>query len=435
MPGVRRALGQRTRLSVADQAVSSLSNIALTVVVARAVAPDDFGRYVLVLATYQLLLAVNQALVSEPFLVLTRSDDGSRAEPGALGAAVGVGVLSGVVLASIGLVSAAPALVALAVLMPGLLWQDTLRFVAFGRRRPEVALASDTAWSLGQLAVTLVVLSHAHDVTALVVAWAAPGVASGLLPAVLLGVWPHARAVPAWVRASRHLAARFLGEVAATVGVFQVALYVVGWWVGLAAAGALRLAQTLFGPVNVAIAAARAAVLPELTRSLRDPRRVARLRTRVSAALAGFALLWSTALLAVPDADGARLFGATWLGLTGVLWIVALQKVLDAVGIGPFLVLRARRRATLTLGVRVVAGLLTLVSLLLLVPARGLAGAATALVLGSAVCCATWWGCTMRSATGAPLRAQADTGPEVEAELDPVDEFAVEARVGQEAQS
>jgi O-antigen/teichoic acid export membrane protein len=396
MPAVRRALGQRTRLSVADQAVSSLSNIALTVVVARAVAPADFGRYVLVLATYQLLVAVNQALVSEPFLVLMRSDDGSGAEPGALGAAVGVGVVSGAVIGSIAVISSAPALLALAFAMPGLLWQDTLRFVAFGRRRPEIALVSDTAWSLGQLVVTFFVLSRGHDVTALVVAWAVPGVASAAPAALMLGAWPRARAVPEWVRSSRGLAARFLGEVVATVGVFQVTLYAVGWWVGLAGAGALRLAQTLFGPVNVAMAAARASVLPELTRSIRDTRQVARLRNIVSAALAGFAALWTTGLLLVPVPDGVHLFGETWLGVTGVLWIVGLQKVLDAGGMGAFLVLRARRLATLTLKVRAVAGALTLAALPLFVHGFGLNGAASALVLGSAVCSAAWWASTTR---------------------------------------
>jgi len=386
-----RALGVRTGLAVTDQAVSSLSNIALTVVVARAVAPDDFGRYVLVIATFQFVVAVCQAVVSEPFLVLCGGAPDRRSEGGALGTAVLIGSLAAGVLVAVGLLTSATAVVALGLAMPGLLLQDTLRFVAFGQRRPGVALTSDSIWSAGQVLATLWVLAHQGTVAGLVLAWAVPGVASGLCAASILRVWPSLGQVPAWARRSLPFAWRYLGEVMATVGVFQIALYLVGWMVGLAAAGWLRLAQTLFGPVHVAVSAARAAMLPEMVRSLDRPARLAGLRNITAATLIVFTVLWTAGLMVLPRHVGVAAVGVAWLGVAQILGLVGVQKILDASGAGPFLALRALRQARLTLRVRALSGVATLVALPPLTYTWGVRGALVALAFGSGLSCAAWW--------------------------------------------
>ena len=267
--------------------------------------------------------------------------------------------------------------------MPGLLLQDTLRFVAFGQRRPGVALTSDSIWSAGQVLATLWVLAHQGTVAGLVLAWAVPGVASGLCAASILRVWPSLGQVPAWARRSLPFAWRYLGEVMATVGVFQIALYLVGWMVGLAAAGWLRLAQTLFGPVHVAVSAARAAMLPEMVRSLDRPARLAGLRNITAATLIVFTVLWTAGLMVLPRHVGVVAVGVAWLGVAQILGLVGVQKILDASGAGPFLALRALRQARLTLRVRALSGVATLVALPPLTYTWGVRGALVALAFGS----------------------------------------------------
>src|SRR5438128_2307364 len=67
----RRSTRMKSRLvlGLSDQAISSLQNFAVLVVVARTVNPHDFGVFTVAWSTLILGIGLSQALVSEPLLL------------------------------------------------------------------------------------------------------------------------------------------------------------------------------------------------------------------------------------------------------------------------------------------------------------------------------------------------------------------------------
>jgi len=158
-----RAAARRAAWGVADQAVSSLTNFAVLVVAARALDLEEFGALALALAAYSVALGVTRALSGEPLTVCYSATSVERTASearGALATAGAAGVLCGVVFALVGAVlggSVGTALLVLAVVVPGLVIQDTWRFVFFAMGRARAACVNDTVW-LVVLGILLVVV-------------------------------------------------------------------------------------------------------------------------------------------------------------------------------------------------------------------------------------------------------------------------------------
>ncbi|HEY9474585.1 MAG TPA: glycosyltransferase [Mycobacteriales bacterium] len=387
----RRSLRGRAGLVVADQGVSSLGNVALTLVVAHSVPLVGFGRYALVLAAYQILATMAQALVGEPLLVLSGRIS-SAAVGGAVATSLTLGALAGLAIALACVILPSAPLLALAVLLPGLLLQDCLRHVAFSRNRAHLALASDTVWTVTQLVATVAVIRSGHtNVRDLVLAWGAPAWLAAVVLAVPLATVPRFREIPTWTHVSRRLTRRYIGEAAASVGTVQVTLYLTGALAGPAAAGQLRLVQALFGPLHVVATGMRAFGVPEVARRIaeqRDSRSVVR---TCALLLGGLATLWTAALGFAPAGLGAMLAGPAWPMLAGVIWTLGAQKVLESLGTAPFIVHRARQRATWTLVVRLLSTVVTLTTVSMLVGRMGADGAAVGMLAGSALAVTCWW--------------------------------------------
>ena len=70
-----RAGASRLAWTVGDQVLSSGTNFALGIVIARMVSLREFGVFTLVYATYQIALGIARALVSEPLVVRFSLDD------------------------------------------------------------------------------------------------------------------------------------------------------------------------------------------------------------------------------------------------------------------------------------------------------------------------------------------------------------------------
>lgn len=375
---------RRAGLAVADQAVSSLGNIVLTLIVAHALAPAEFGAYALVVATYQIATTLGQALVGEPLLVLAGRTD-RRDVRGALALSTLLGVASGLVLVVAWLIIGDyPALLALAALMPGLLLQDALRFAAFAVRRPQLALWSDLVWTLGQFGATAAVLAGTPTVTLLILAWGLPALPGALVAAVALVTWPQLSALREWHARSRHLTRQYVAEAATNLGSFQAVLYLTGALAGLAPAGQLRLVQVLFGPVHISVNGARAFGIPEISRRIAGGRPYNGLVLVITGVLGLLSALWTVAL-GLADKPAAALIGAGWVATGGLIWVQGLQKTLECAATGPFLVHRAKERARWTFHVRAVSTGVTLAATLPLAPLAGATGASWAMVAGSAI--------------------------------------------------
>src|SRR5947209_7999458 len=153
----RRALSRRAGWGFIDQALSSLTNFGLSILVAATVSAEQFGTFALIWGAYSAILGVSAGLTSAPLTVRFSAAAGDRlaqAERASLGAALGLGLLGSVGFYVAALVAggkAAGALLAMGVVLPGLLTQDTWRYVFVTRGRPILAAANDGCWALFQI--------------------------------------------------------------------------------------------------------------------------------------------------------------------------------------------------------------------------------------------------------------------------------------------
>ena len=292
-----RQVALRAGWGVADQALSSIVNLAVGVLVARTVDPASFGAFGLVFSTYLIVLGVCRALVAEPLVVRfsAREDEEWRyATRAATGSALALGIVAGAGCALVGFASGGVfgrALLALGAVLPGLLLQDTWRYAFFAAGRGRQAFVNDLA-AAGALPALAALAETTHAVGLFVLAWGAAGACGALVGALQARLAPAPIAGPSWIRSQRDLALPYLGEFAA-LGAGEAALFGVAGLAGLAAAGALRAGQILVGPLRVLFLGVRLAAVPEGVRLLRDPRSSPRAAAlRLSAGLAGVALAW-----------------------------------------------------------------------------------------------------------------------------------------------
>src|SRR4029079_10777536 len=126
-----------------------------------------------------------------------------RAEIGRVtGFVLPVSVMVGLLMALIGVAvsgSVAASLLALAVVIPALLLQDTCRMAMFTIGKPAWAAVIDAAWIVAQRALISVLLFSCHDqVWPLILAWGAAAGLSAVLGMMLLRVRPSIREAIVW---------------------------------------------------------------------------------------------------------------------------------------------------------------------------------------------------------------------------------------------
>jgi len=330
----RRGMGARAGWVVASQALSSGSNFLLTAIVLAVAPRDEFATFSLCMTTALLLVQVSRSVVSVP--VMLSADDGRRRdEDDALGASVLLGSASAVLIvvasSTLGARLAGgtgPFLVLAAGIVP-LLVQDGLRHVAFARARPRLAVWSDGAWVLLQVAGLLVAVRAGWtSATLLLGIWAVAGAVAACVLAVLLRCSPSPTAAVPWLRARWPLARRLGSELAATTGGYYLLLYGLAVVAGLGELGRFRAAQTLFGPMSVLLLGGVTFGISETSGVRHDARRLRRLAVAVSTALAAGSLLTGAVVVATLPWFGPALFPEAWAA------VLPLVPVLAAYGAG-----------------------------------------------------------------------------------------------------
>lgn len=386
--------------TLADQALSSVSNVLAVVLVARSLGATDFGRFTLGYGVLTLVLALCRAYFGTR-VSLVADPRAARELTGDLVAALVLltPLLSCAVLVASALTSGtgSPAiLLAIAGATPVVCAQDVLRFGAVSSGRPWAALASDATWVALML---MPVLPGMHLPASLVLWWWWAAAAVALLVALTTsGVRPRWRGGVAQVR-GRHPVGESLtvGSIVTTLATFWV-LFLVSRVIDPSAAGSLRGASTAMGPVNVLLAFTAIGLTPALVARTRQSD--LRFCAGTSAALVGVTLLWGTVLLAVPPGIGGAAFGDSWPGIRAVLpWTVAEYAFL-ALAAGTVLGLKVRHLPAQIMrgrgagaGVTVLAG--SAAAVLLVDPGA----VAAALVLAALAAAAMGWGQLLRSVT------------------------------------
>jgi O-antigen/teichoic acid export membrane protein len=301
-----------------DQLLSSLSNVLAVVLVGRSSTADEFGRFALAYAVLTVMVGLGRAYLGNR-VSLSSSDEAARtatavAAGGLVALAPAVCVVVWVVARVSGGTGMLVVLVGLAA--PVVCLQDLLRFGAVASRRPKVAVVSDAVWTA---CVALPLLAGVRPgAVAAVTIWAVSAVIATLVALVLLRLRPRVaegrRALFQPDPVGRSL---LLGRLLASCGTLT-AISGSAALMGAAAAGSLRGASTLLGPMNALFSLMPLTLTPVLVRRARS----GDLRTCAGVALGLMALvlLWGgTLLFLLPPEIGTKLLGDSWAGARRVL--------------------------------------------------------------------------------------------------------------------
>jgi hypothetical protein len=382
-----------------DQALSSATNLTLTLLAARTLGIVRFGGLALAFAGYLVALGLSRAVSSEPLVVrFSGASEASwtAATARSTGSAFLVGFLGGAVMLLAAVFVGGPtrdALVGMAPFMPGLLLQDAWRFAFFAARRGSSAAVNDFIWAVMLAGALVWILGTGRgSVIGFASAWGLSGSIAGLAGAMQARLRPELMRARAWWREHRDLVGRFAAEFGAQIGETQIALYAIGAIGGLAAVGGLRAAQVMLGPLNVLFTGVTLFAVPEgVVRAASSRPALVRLCLWVSGALAMAALAWTMLVLVIPEAVGRSLLAETWGSARSLALAVGLTAVGAGAAAGPVFGLRGLAAAQVSLRSRLAQAVLTVSAATIGVLTYGAAGAAWGLAIASLAGVAIWW--------------------------------------------
>jgi O-antigen/teichoic acid export membrane protein len=315
----------RLSWGIVDQAVGSASNFALSLYVAKEFGPQAFGAFSLAFITFTVILNASRGTATDPLMVRFSGATGERwreATSAASATAIMIGVVAGVGCVVVGLLlphPVGPAFIALGVLLPGLMLQDSVRFAFFATGRPRAALLNDVVWTvLLLLALVLVHMAGNHGDTAGVVlclvAFGGTAFVAALFGLYQVRVLPRPGRTVDWLREHGQLSYRYLIENVSASGAVQIRASVLGAVAGIAAVGYLRGAEILMGPFLVVLSGVSQVSVPEASRVFRlNSKRLPHFCAVLGGSQAIAALVWGALLLLVlPRGLGQLLLDEVW---------------------------------------------------------------------------------------------------------------------------
>ena len=325
-------VGRRFSWGLADQMMSSLSNAAVSLYVARELGATEFGAFSIAYVTYSFVLNASRGLATDPLLVrFSHAEESAwrRAVRGCTATAMFVGLALGIcalVAAIIFSGTTRAAFIALGVTLPGLMLQDSWRYSFFAAGKGSRAFVNDTIWTVALgVAIEGLRLLHHQTVFWFVLMWglsASLAAFCGMLQARLV---PRLSSVGEWLAQTRDLGSRYLIENTATSGAGQLRIYAVGFVAGLTAVGYLQEGSLLMGPFFVIFMGISLVTVPEAARMMqRSTRHLQRYCALVGVGLSVLALGWGLILLfALPRGLGTLLLHAQqWQPVYGlVIWL------------------------------------------------------------------------------------------------------------------
>ncbi|MGW6277588.1 hypothetical protein [Kribbella sp. NPDC055071] len=344
MKGVLR----RLTWGLADQAVTSMVSFIVGIVVARSLGAVEFGAFSLAWVTYGVVVNVSRGLATDPLAVRfsgVRRSHWKTAVASSSGMAIAVGLVLGAICVAVGAAlggRTGAAFIALGIVLPGLMLQDSWRFAFFASGQGGKAFVADITWALA-LVPLLYLASHHASVTRFVLAWGAAGCFAALVSGLQAGVVPRLFRARGWLRDHRDLGLRYLAENVTISGAYQLKMYGLGAFAGVAAVGTVRGAEMMLGPFFIVLSGIGLVAVPEAARVLRRrPKSLPLFCILLGGAQAAAALAWGLALLiALPDAWGHALLGQVWLTASALLLPATLSVMFASFYTGASAGLRA----------------------------------------------------------------------------------------------
>ena len=383
-----------------DQGLSSLSNFGIAIAVALLTNATDFGAFALAYATYTVVLGISNSFGSGVLVVrfsAAETADQRRAVSGAAGITLAVALLASISVVLISRVASGPvssALLALAIVLPGLLFQDLWRFSFVTMGVPKRAVLNDLVWcSCLVIAIySTIKWGQPHSLYHLVLAWGLAGTAAALFGLLQLRLRIDIQGIGRWLNAHKNLAPALLVDFLLIAGSSQLALYAINLFAGLEEVGRFRGALTLFGPLAVVLSAARLLAVPEIVRlRATSSHRIMPAARNFTIVLIGAATLASGLIALIPDSVGTRLLGSTWEASQSLLPLFGLLTVARAANVMPLVVIRALGATRRMLVARSFTAPLLVVGGAVGAYAAGAEGAALGLASAQLLGTLVWW--------------------------------------------
>jgi O-antigen/teichoic acid export membrane protein len=406
-----RILVGRATWNLTDQAISSATNAALSLLIARFVDARTFAAYAVSFTLYSLFVGGMRALVSEPLAVrfsrcgrAEYRDVARAAVGGALTLGAGAGVL--VVLAGAYLGDdIGGTMIVLGLFLPALLAQDTWRAVFIVHGRPASAALNDSAWAITQLGIVGWMLYVGVDTAPpLLAGWGSAAVVAALLGIAQMGLYPQPVRGVRWLLRQADLSRFYLPQFLAVVGSFQLTLLLVGVVGGVEDVGSLRAALVLLGPLGIIGFSAMAFAVPEFSRRDLNRRRTLQAAIAISSLLVLASVLWSAILLALPTRIGSQLLGDTWQDARAVLPGMVVWQLGTVAVCGASAAISARGWARTSFRISAILAPTFLLFGLLGTRLAGASGAAAGIALAQWAMVPVYW-TLLVTRTAGPMRA------------------------------
>lgn len=418
-----RLVARRFSWGLADQAMSSLSNAAVSLYVARQLGAAQFGAFSVAYVTYSFVLNASRGLATDPLLVRYSHVEHrawKRAVQCCTTTAALVGLVMGIVCLLVGLVATGTtrlSFIALGISLPGLTLQDSWRYSFFALGKGSKAFLNDTIWTVSLIGGLLLLrFTHHQTVFWYVLVWGATANLAALIGPFQARVLPRWDGALEWLSKTRDLGTRYLFENTGLSSSNQIRLYAVGFIVGLAAVGVIQEGTLLMGPFFVIFQGVSLVTVPEAARALRkSSRRLWQYCLLVAAALTTGALAWGVVLeVAMPHGLGALLLhSGRWEAAYGVVPWMALSMMGATITAGASAGLRALGAAKRSMRIVLISAAIYIsfgvIGALVHGTYGSVQGTACATWIGAAL---TWW--QLRVAMrehGASVKEQAAEGP------------------------
>jgi hypothetical protein len=383
---------------VADQAVSSLTNLALGIFVARSLALEDFGAFGLAWVTYGVALNVSRGLATDPLTVRysgSADDEWRTAARRSASTATAIGLVLGALCLVVGLAIGGivgSAFAALGLTLPGLLLQDAWRIAFFVAGKGRRAFTNDLVWALG-LVPAMLVASRWPGTFSFMLAWGLAALAAALFGCFQTRMVPRPAGIPAWVREHRDLGPRYVAENVSDSGAGQLQLYGLGLVAGLAPVGAVRGAQILLAPAAALRMGISLIAVPEAARVLRRwPGRLPMFCLVLGGSQAAVCLLWGVALLLIPDQYGELALASIWAPASVLIIPLMIDYAIGAVVDGAFVGLRALGASRRSMPIRITRAVIWVVASVIGAFLAGAIGSVWGVVVANSVTMVlAWW--------------------------------------------
>jgi O-antigen/teichoic acid export membrane protein len=239
--------------------------------------------------------------------------------------------------------------------------------------------------------------------------WGGAAAVATLVAAVQLQAVPQPSATAGWVREHRSLLGYLLPEALTTTGGDKASIFAVGGIVGEAGLGAVSGARQVLNPLQVVTGAAVSFAMPEISRREHLSPRVRRLAgLGLGGGIAGLSIVYTGAILLLPDAVGHFVLKDSWTGIRSTLMPMGLFTACAGACAGPFIVIAAMGHLRRTFRLNVLATVLLVVGMPLGAVLGGAPGAAWGMCLAKAIEIPFWVATLFRVVGEGPVRRPAD---------------------------